>query len=504
MIGLTISPDVLTTSPAPVELVSAPVRNAVPAQQLGFGEGIPCRRSCAGKDQNMSNIRGIFRTCPLMLVLLAALLLLQVFGIARAATPPAFAMGPGDSWNGVHSFLVFAPEPEGDFAPAHIAAIARRYDFGWSPRHVKNLIAGNPAFVTGVYYTSTQVDRDKKWIDANHPEWIVYKGDRTTPVTQFDYKALTFDISNPEVVAYQFESMKKLANTPRMAVAWDNCYLDNSLGAVGVRGKDGKWVQKFLGKGSYAEVYDPAWTDAVIEQLRVVHDRLHALRPYPILLVPNADVKIVSGDPVRSAKFIEAVDGVLIEGGYFGPHYVGDPRRLWLRGLRFVERMQAAGKTYYSIEVPPNGQPVTRDYLQFTLASYLLAKGHTARILLARPTKSGYDSGNPDACWYPEFDAPIGTPLGPMRQVAGDRDTENGVYLREHSGGVSIVNASQKNSFTVALPDGSSYMDLYGKSAGTTVTVPPVTGLVLLRKGAAKTEEAAPSGLRIGAMKATF
>ena len=199
--------------------------------------------------------------------------------------------------------------------------------------------------------------------------------------------------------------------------------------------------------------------------------------------------EVISGDPVRSAKFIDAVDGVLIEGGYFGPHYVGDPRKLWLRGLRFVEKMQAAGKTYYSIEVPLNGRPVTKDYLQFTLASYLLAKGHTARILLAQPTKSGYDSGNPDACWHPECDAPIGTPLGPMRQVAGDRDTENGVYLREHSGGVSIVNASTKDSFKVALPGGDSYTDLDGNSVGTTVAMRPVSGLVLLRKGAAKTKE---------------
>ena len=155
----------------------------------------------------------ILRSCPLILILLAALPWSPVVEIARAAAPP-FAMGAGDSWNGIHSFLVFAPEPEGNFTAAHMAGIARRYDFGWSPRHAKALIAGNPAFVMGIYYTSTQVDRDKEWIESNHPEWIVYKADRTTPVTQFDYKALTFDISNPEVVAYQFETMKKLANSP--------------------------------------------------------------------------------------------------------------------------------------------------------------------------------------------------------------------------------------------------------------------------------------------------
>ena len=398
-------------------------------------------------------------------------------GNVHAATPPVRPWQ--DSWDGVHSFLVFAPYPKGKFDPAHVTAIAHRYAFAWSSPYVDALRAGNPALVAGTYVTSTQSDHDLDWINSNHPDWIVYKQDRVTPVTQFDYKALTYDITNPEVVDHEFEGMKSLANSPGNAVAWDNFCLDNSLGAVGVRDAQGNWTQKFDGKGSYADVFDPKWTDAMIEYARTMRDRLHTLQPYPVLMVPNADVKVISGDPVRSARFIDSVDGVLVEGGYFGPTWPGDPRQLWLRGLHFVEQMQAAGKAYFSIDYPRNG-PVTRDFLQFTLASYLLVKGRSAYLLVPQPTKDGYDSLNPDACWYPEFEAPIGTPLGPMQQVAGDPGTENGVYLRRHSGGLSIVNASTNRSFTIPLPAGS-YVDLYGYHVGHQVTMRPDSGLVLLR-----------------------
>jgi hypothetical protein len=70
-----------------------------------------------------------------------------------------------------------------------------------------------------------------------------------------------------------------------------------------------------------------------------------------------------------------------------------------------------------------------------------------------------------------------------MRQAAGDKETEDGIYIREYSGGISIVNASGKHSFEVSLPQGRSYTDLDRKSVRSPLTVPPRTGLILLKSG---------------------
>jgi hypothetical protein len=272
--------------------------------------------------------------------------------------------------------------------------------------------------------------------------------------------------------------MGQPGRSPNTAVAWDNYFL-GGLGACGVYDTNGNWVQKFNGdEGAYSTVNDPAWTDAIIAYARAVKDRLHAL-PVPVRLIPNATALIITGDAARTANFINAVDGVLIEGGYFGPEWVGDnSRQLWLRSLRFVEQLQAAGKAYYSIEIPLSWKPVTPEFRQFVLASYLLVKGHSAALDIPIVDGGNYDT-QLDYERYPEFNVRVGTPCAPMFQAAGSG--ENGVWMREHTGGVSLVNGSVTSSFTVALPAGSSYRDVYGNSVGSSVNMAPDTGLILLR-----------------------
>ena len=52
--------------------------------------------------------------------------------------------------------------------------------------------------------------------------------------------------------------------------------------------------------------------------------------------------------------------------------------------------------------------------------------------------------------------------------------------MREYTGGVSLVNASETTTFSATLPPGS-YKDLYNGGVGSPVTLPPTTGLVLLK-----------------------
>jgi hypothetical protein len=63
---------------------------------------------------------------------------------------------------------------------------------------------------------------------------------------------------------------------------------------------------------------------------------------------------------------------------------------------------------------------------------------------------------------------------------------DQGVYWRLYSNGVVLVNPSASQSFTVNLHtvnvDATAYTDLYGKVAGQSVSLPPHSGLVLLKK----------------------
>jgi hypothetical protein len=394
-------------------------------------------------------------------------------------------VGWADSWNGVHSFLVFAPI--GAFPEPFLTSIASRYDFGWSATSGGALQEGNSKFIYGTYYSATQGHHNFEWYLENHPDWILYGCDRASPMLQYSYSAVILDFTNPEVIDYKFD---ELVNGT--AVAWDNFLLGNDITlpdgttghACGVYDQTGNWIQKFAGIGSYSEVKDPQWTDGMIAYASAIRQRLHDL-PNPKLLIPNADVKVITGDPIRVANFIAAVDGVLVEGGQFGPSSLGDERLLWLRNIRLAEAMNNAGKAFYSLEyadwATSKGKTIVKDYIQFTLASYLLAKGHATAIDIL-PTLNYDDS---DGIYWPaEFQAAteIGTPCAAMAQIGGIDGSEEGVFFREHSGGVSLVNSSRINWYVVDLSTTkSSYKDLYGNAVASLVVVRPISGLVLLK-----------------------
>ena len=122
------------------------------------------------------------------------------------------------------------------------------------------------------------------------------------------------------------------------------------------------------------------------------------------------------------------------------------------------------------------------------LATYLLAKGHHHGVRIQAGIDSGVSDRESGIYWPVEFEAAnnIGTPCALMSQVPnlGVQGTEEGVFIREHSGGVSLVNASRTVAYTVALPNGT-YKDLYNNSVSSPLTVQPLNGVVLLKTSAA-------------------
>jgi hypothetical protein len=161
---------------------------------------------------------------------------------------------------------------------------------------------------------------------------------------------------------------------------------------------------------------------------------------------------------------LDHIDGVLDEAGftYYG---TGDlTGNTWLLKYQLAEYVQSQGKPFYSVN---NFTSLNSVNIQWALASYLMIKEHSCAVFIS----TTQDYGN--ATWYQEYQAQIGTPLNSMYQGQG-------VYWRDYSNGVSIVNPASKATFTVNLNAAYHYVDLYGNPVGPTVTMPPHSGLVPL------------------------
>lgn len=404
---------------------------------------------------------------------------------SASATPPA-GVKWRDSFDGVRSFLVFEPNSP-KITDDYMRSVAGRYDFAWAPRRLHLLRAANSQMIMGIYSSALLPDGQEAWVDQNHPEWVLHKCDRKTKTEVIPGKH-ALDITNPSVIDFKVNQALKLTGNlgNSGALAWDNYFL-SSLEACGVWHK-GEWIQKFNGKTDYSEITDPAWTDAMIAYAGAVKKRLSSLAN-PVRLIPNTqDSKILRDDAARLQRFIDNIDGNLMEGGHYNPNFVGDRRSFWLKNLKYVEMMQAAGKAVYSIEYPYNvpGGAISKEFILFTLGSYLLAKNRSSGLSIP-----SHDGGRYlfEMRWHAEFDAAnaIGYPCGERREITGS-NSEDGTWVREYARGFVAVNASNvktsNKTTTVTLPAGL-YKDLYGSSVQSPVTLAPTSGAVFLKSGTA-------------------
>jgi hypothetical protein len=100
------------------------------------------------------------------------------------------------------------------------------------------------------------------------------------------------------------------------------------------------------------------------------------------------------------------------------------------------------------------------------LANYLLIKNHCTYVYMTGQQAYG------SLVVFPEYSVPIGHATGAMHRTQG-------VWEREFSGGLTLVNPYNETA-TVTLPP-ENYVDVNGNPVGATVTMGQQTGMVLLR-----------------------
>lgn len=355
------------------------------------------------------------------------------------------------------------------------AAIAKYYSFVWGAalQQVPQLRAGNPKIVLSYYFPfhrdngsfdnqSLGIQHDFNYWRSFHPDWILYKCNRSTPAYYADDhdasdNRIPLDFTNPAVIDWQLQTYAVPASQNGYdAIAADNVDLMNTYGACGVY-HHGQWIQLFDGTQD-----DPQWRNAVLSWLTQMHWALHQLA-HPLYLIPNLALgSLLSSNPFVQ-QIVSNVDGIADEQGFtfHGNGAVTDAN--WLRKVQFIGSIQRQHKPYFIIDEVPN---TNNAEMQWSLGTYLLSNEGSATLFISLPQDYGSDTR------YPQYNIPIGNPTNEMYKAQN-------VYWRDYTGGLIAANASSNNSFTVTTSS-SHYLDINRHAVSQTFNLPPHSAMILL------------------------
>jgi Hypothetical glycosyl hydrolase family 15 len=401
-------------------------------------------------------------------------------GLAMASTDiaPLTAVAPNNSDTasfpntdaGIHLGLAF------DFLTQDATGVSRNvdyiyggyfddWDFGFYPPVSHN--DGYVPFDEDAYPQSVP-GHSLAWYQANHPDWVVYRCDGTTPAYYGTGESnVPLDFSNPEVQSYEFQQAAQLLQQGAQGVAFDNFSFTNYENRCGVY-KNGVWTP--LGYPGLNQ-----------DNPRLDSDMMGWLQSMRAMLSQQFPGKSlgVNMPPVLSGlRHVEQVapyiDMEFDEAGFtdWGDGNISDSA--WQTEVASLQYLNSQGKAFDVNEIvpAPDDADVTRDQLNWALANYLLVKGSHSYTYVYADDDGGSTGLSGYGTFYdrPEYHTAIGNPTSGMYQWQN-------VYMRNYSGGLVIVNPSGEQTVTVKL--NQPYVDLYSASY-TSVTLGPTSGILLL------------------------
>lgn len=334
-----------------------------------------------------------------------------------------------------------------------------------------------------------------EWFQANHPTWVIYRKDRKTPAFMFDDRRwIPLDVGNPEVQSFFFANLySHILKAGYSAISVDNVGTFNSWQETGIcsvkpegdkdcQGSGGTWRALYTG-----DKFDPAFAASRIAWAKAITAYAHSQGKRSI-----GNVSDILTDLPNSAALVNAFDIWWDESGYTGaktpspctPAGGGYVAARWIAKITFITGLNAGAgpKAHISsnsicpIGTWAHGKMSNFEVVEYAVASYLIGKGDRSYIanFFADATSCNsafYCADRATAAW-PQFNLTHGAAAGPMR-VTGN------IYHRTFAKVIALVNPSTTTAFKYDL--GAS---VYHRSDCTrytgTITVPPITGLVLL------------------------
>lgn len=314
-----------------------------------------------------------------------------------------------------------------------------------------------------------------EWFQTNHPDWVVYRCDRATPASNSPLVAL--DVTNPAVRVFYLEKYINPAISDGWAtIAFDHVNAMNYFGRAGHYDARGDWVQMYgpdqqcttpPSNGSGPGLDDPAWQADQLAWLQFLANYLHGAG---VSVAANINTPYWPNQAQADARadLVASVDIWIDEKGYITAtsplQRTGEP---WSDKFTFYRQVVdstcvvSVNRTAASFLANASQQQVN-----YAIANYLLYRGQCT--MLALTGKSQYGQFADRA----ELDFGIGTAIEPPEQ------DPSGVWVRQYSAGVTIVNQSPSQAATFTLSAGM-WQDAYGNVYSGQVSVPAATGLIL-------------------------
>ncbi|MEV4395873.1 putative glycoside hydrolase [Nonomuraea sp. NPDC049607] len=360
--------------------------------------------------------------------------------------------------------------------PAHGIARAQVFD---SQVPDKSVYQGKVSFTWGAYPITGQPaglvpsrympvirdnspDRPLAWYQTNHPDWIMYKEDRVTPVLQSgSSQAVTLDVANPAARQFMLDNLvKPAAALGYQVIAMDNVVPWNWTAASGHYDQAGTWVQQYA-----SGTDDPAYAAAFLDYLCWMKKEMHKLG---LALAGNiSPLGVNAWQRQQSAQAVQIVDLWLHEGGFTRARDANITDDEWAqtfalyRSVVGVKPVVTVNQTTTTALADAGQQQV-----DWIIANYLLVREQRTMLTLCGRNQYGV--------WLdrPELDVDLGTPTGAPVQDA------SGAWRRDYQLGKALVNPSSTQSATVTLPPGT-WTDSHGVAHTGQVTLIPNSGLIL-------------------------
>ncbi len=396
----------------------------------------------------------------------------------RTPTPtwtPINASFPGlaDTTDNIHIGLPF------DFN-TNPTAMAGKIDVVWGTNWARSL----PGNIYSLFYLPYDRDEDTSnylaahpitWYNANHPDWVEYKCDRSTVAYEYgDQNSVPLDITNPAVVSYiegTYLASALRSGSGYQGIGFDNLDFENAGDWTGQRcghyTTHGTWVQQFNGTAN-----DAAYRQSVLSWAQQMHTFMHIHFPNAIMAVNFSYDPNFSSDSNTLSNY---VDFYIDEQGFTNGNNASPTNpsawyftdTTWSGKFYWIQNALNLGHGFLSInQEPVSFANVTNNQVQWVLANYLLVKNNASFVYICGEQQYGY------SFLRPEYAAQIGYPVDALYQ-------NQGIYLRYFTNGVAIVNPSSSNTYRLQLA-GAGYRDLYGNALGFQVSIPAHSGLVLI------------------------
>jgi len=304
--------------------------------------------------------------------------------------------------------------------------------------------------------------RDMGWYKVNHPEWAVYKCDRTSPAPIFVYSwgfNTPLDVTNPAVRDYVMNKhIAPAIAEGRKVIALDNVSLNNDSNRCGVW-RNGQWQQLYSG-----EKQDPAYTDAVFDYLSWLSREIHARGG---LLALNAKVNFAS--PEQTRRLISLGDIWLEEAAFTRNCQVRVSEDYWKTKFELSRWAAARMPWIDSDKSCTNPGEMTADEAQWVVGNFLLVRGGQSYLSVI------HDGDSKGVISYPAMlNPPVGRP-------AGEPFAINGGWARKYVTGLVVVNPSAKNILRYGLPEGE-WTDAAGEKVSRELTLAPTSARVLIAR----------------------